>query len=302
MTHNTLLDGKYLILDKLGQGAYGEVFLTRHTGLGVCRAVKRIRKSQDIHNTRRHEADALKALRHASLPIIYDIDEDDVYFYIVEEYIEKKHKYLIGGDIFVYNGKVILWGLLNCHRDSSVNPLVPVGKSYPLLLDEQDKLEVENTLQSMVDKLGIRFGSVNVELVVDKMGKVWPIDVGPRAGGNMIPDLLGLIFDVDVVEMAVLTAMGEEINNEVHDGIPFYATHNLHTSQTGLYKTIDFSKELDEKIIKKCLYKKSGDCVEYFDNAAKALGIIFMKFKTKDEMETILENINMHYKVLLEEK
>lgn len=88
MTHNTLLDGKYLILDKLGQGAYGEVFLTRHTGLGVCRAVKRIRKSQDIHNTRRHEADALKALRHASLPIIYDIDEDDVYFYIVEEYIE----------------------------------------------------------------------------------------------------------------------------------------------------------------------------------------------------------------------
>ena len=48
VTHNTLLDGKYLILDKLGQGAYGEVFLTRHTGLGVCRAVKRIRKSQDM--------------------------------------------------------------------------------------------------------------------------------------------------------------------------------------------------------------------------------------------------------------
>ena len=220
---------------------------------------------------------------------------------IVEEYIEKKHKYLVGGDIFVYNGKVILWGLLNCHRDSSVNPLVPVGKSYPLLLDEQDKLEVENTLQSMVDKLGIRFGSVNVELVIDKMGKVWPIDVGPRAGGNMIPDLLGLIFDVDVVEMAVLTAMGEKINNEVHDGIPFYATHNLHTNQTGLYKAIDFSKELDEKIIKKCLYKKTGDCVEYFDNAAKALGIIFMKFEDKDGMDSILSNINSMYTVVVEE-
>ena len=221
---------------------------------------------------------------------------------IVEEYIEMKHKYLIGGDIFVYDGKVILWGLLNCHRDPLVNPLVPVGKSYPLLLDEQDKLEVENTLQSMVDKLGIRFGSVNVELVVDKMGKVWPIDVGPRAGGNMIPDLLSFIFDVDVVEMAVLTAMGEKINNKVHNGIPFYATHNLHTNQTGIYKTINFSKELDERIIKKCFYKKSGDHVEYFDNAAKALGIIFMKFDTKDEMEIILGNINMHYKVLLEEK
>ena len=130
---------------------------------------------------------------------------------IIEEFIEKKHKYLIGGDIFVYDGKAILWGLLNCHRDINVNPLVPVGKSYPLLLDEQDKAEVQKTLQSMINKLGIRFGSVNVELVVDKFGKVWPIDVGPRAGGNMIPDLLGLIFGVDVVEMAVLTSMGETI-------------------------------------------------------------------------------------------
>lgn len=86
-TQNTLLDGKYLILDKLGQGAYGEVFLTRHTGLGVYRAVKRISRSRDIHNTWRREADALKSLSHSSLPIIYDIDEDDVYFYIVEEYI-----------------------------------------------------------------------------------------------------------------------------------------------------------------------------------------------------------------------
>lgn len=87
-TQDTLLDGRYLILRRLGQGAFGEVFLTRHMGLGVLRAVKRICKSRDVHNTRRHEADALKNLRHTSLPIIYDIAEDDVYFYIVEEYIE----------------------------------------------------------------------------------------------------------------------------------------------------------------------------------------------------------------------
>lgn len=92
---------------------------------------------------------------------------------IVEEFIEKKHPYLIGGDIFVNEGKVILWGLLNCHRDNNVNPLVPVGKSYPLLLDDVDEKVVQDTLQSMVDKLGIRFGSVNVELVVDKNNKVW---------------------------------------------------------------------------------------------------------------------------------
>ena len=219
---------------------------------------------------------------------------------IIEEYIEKKHEYLIGGDVFVYNGKIILWGLLNCHRDMSVNSLVPVGKSYPLLIEKKDELEVQNTLQRLIDTLGIQFGSVNVELIIDKSGRVWPIDVGPRAGGNMIPDLLGLIFGVDVVEMAVLTSMGENIKNEVHKGTPFYATHNLHTSQTGLYKYIEFSDELEGFIIKKCLYKKIGDQVDYFDNAAKALGIIFMKFDDEYQMSNILSRINSLYKVVIE--
>lgn len=218
---------------------------------------------------------------------------------IVEEFIEKKHEYLIGGDIFVSNGKVILWGLLNCHRDSSVNPLVPVGKSYPLLLEKKDELAVRNTLQKMVDKLGIRFGSVNVELVVDKNNRVWPIDVGPRAGGNMIPDLLGMIFGVDVVEMAVLAAMGEPVVADIKEGIPFLATHNLHTAKSGIYQDIIFSGKLEKKIIRKCLYKKAGDRVEYFDNAAKALGIIFMKFENQCEMNDILRNINQYYEVVL---
>lgn len=219
---------------------------------------------------------------------------------IVEEFIEKKHEYLIGGDIFVNDGKVVLWGLLNCHRDEAVNPLVPVGKSYPLLLDKEDEDSVHATLQSMVDKLGLKFGSINVELVVDKNNRVWPIDVGPRAGGNMIPDLLGMIFGVNVVEMAVLSAMGEQLKCEVEDGTPFYTTHNLHTNKNGIYRRIDFSEELEKRIVKKCLYKKDGDKVEFFDNAAKALGIIFMKFDSQEEMTSILGNINKYYKVVVE--
>lgn len=82
---------------------------------------------------------------------------------IVEHFIEKKHPYLIGGDIFVEDGKSVLWGLMNCHRDNSVNPLVPVGKSYPLQLETEDIQRVKETLVSMVEKLGIRNGSMNVE-------------------------------------------------------------------------------------------------------------------------------------------
>lgn len=218
---------------------------------------------------------------------------------IVEEFIEKNHEYLIGGDIFVDDGKVILWGLMNCHRDSAVNPLVPVGKSYPPALDPQDLQNVKRTLQRMVDKLHIRFGAMNVELIVGKNGRVYPIDVGPRNGGNMIPDLLGLIFDVDIVEMTVLAAMGEGISGGILEGKPFYATHNLHSSSDGIYSEIQYAESLNEHIIRKCEYKTAGDIVEVFDNAAKALGIIFLHFDSEEEMKCHLSRINEDIHIVL---
>lgn len=219
---------------------------------------------------------------------------------IIEEFVEKKHPYLIGGDIFVQNGKVILWGLMNCHRDGNVNPLVPVGKSYPLELDKEDIEQVKKTLQAMVDKLQIKSGAINVELIVDKNNRVWPIDVGPRNGGNMIPDLLGLIFDVDIVEMSIKAAMGSKIDADIHVGKPFYATHNLHSARSGEFRTIQFSEEIEPYILRKCIYIKAGDKVEFFDNASKALGIIFFKFEYKEQMQKYLPDINNYIKIVYE--
>lgn len=211
---------------------------------------------------------------------------------IVEHFIEKKHPYLIGGDVFIENGKIVLWGLLNCHRDNCVNPLVPVGKSYPLQLEDEDIQHVKETLSSMVEKLRISNGSMNVELVVDKSNRVWPIDVGPRSGGNMIPDLLGDMFGVDIAEMSVEAAMGAAIKGNIHEPNGFYATHNLHSNKNGIYKDILFSPEIEPYIYRKYLYKKLGDEVEYFDNAAKCLGIVFFKFPDETTMKKILEHVN----------
>ncbi|MBS7210346.1 MAG: ATP-grasp domain-containing protein [Lachnospiraceae bacterium] len=219
---------------------------------------------------------------------------------IIEHFIEKKHPYLIGGDIFIENGKIVLWGLLNCHRDNCVNPLVPVGKSYPLQLELEDIKHVKETLSSMVEKLGIRNGAMNVELVVDKSNRIWPIDVGPRSGGNMIPDLLGDMFGVDIAEMAVEAAMGTPIQGSINKPNGFYATYNLHSSRNGTYKDILFSEEIECYIYRKCLYKKQGDKVEYFDNAAKCLGIIFLKFPNEKIMVDTLHRINELITVILE--
>ncbi len=218
---------------------------------------------------------------------------------IVEQFLEKKHPYLIGGDIFVYNGKVIQWGLMNCHRDSQVNPLVPVGKSYPCQLSEEDLDLVKVTLQRLVDKLRIQAGPMNVELIVDRENRVWPIDIGPRSGGNMIPDLLGNIFSTDVVEMSVRVAMGMELTPNTQPAAPYFATHNLHSPKAGRFEAVEISESLQPYVIRSCIYKKPGDEVEYFDNAAKALGILFFRFPDEGTMMQYLNSINDHIHIRL---
>ena len=235
--------------------------------------------------------------------VLYDLNgiDEAIYFafsfsrahrIIIEEFIEKKHPYLIGGDIFVSNGKVIQWGLMNCHRDNNVNSLVPVGKSYPPLLSEKDLDAVKETLQKLITEIGFRFGPMNVELIIDKNDRVFPIDIGPRSGGNMIPDLMGMIFDCDVVEMSIRAAMGEEIVNENRDGCLYYATQNLHSNKDGVLEKICFCEEIEKFIVRKFFYKQQGDYVHSFNNASDALGIVFFKFSSCKEMMDYLGKIN----------
>ncbi len=212
---------------------------------------------------------------------------------IIEEFIEKSHPYLIGGDIFVIDGKVTLWGLLNCHRDDTVNPLVPVGKSYPLNLSMDDELLAKLTLQQMVTRSGFQTGAMNVELVIDRNHRCWLIDIGPRNGGNMIPDLLGYIFNIDIIEMTIRAAMGDNLAQNEY----CYATHNLHTDKDGEFLNVWFSPEIEPFIVRKNIYKKTGDPVHYFNNASDAIGIVFFKFQNQKVMHDFIDNINQHIHV-----
>lgn len=217
---------------------------------------------------------------------------------IVEDYIEKKHKYLIGGDIFVVKGKIVIWGLLNCHRDQAANPLVPTGKSYPLDLDDNSIRKVKHTLQSLVDRLQIKQGAMNVELLIDKNECVYAIDVGPRNGGNMIPELLEYIFHVNIVELSIKAAMGDEIVLKTEDEQVFFATYNLHALEPGIFMGVEYSDLIKQYLIREELYKKTGDTIDFFNHAAHAIGIIFLRFHDKQKMFEILSGIDKEIKII----
>lgn len=81
-----VLFGKYKIIASLGRGGYSHVYLARHIMLDCLRAIKVIGKDNELHDRLVNEALILKSLHHESIPVIYDIEEDEFSSYIIEEY------------------------------------------------------------------------------------------------------------------------------------------------------------------------------------------------------------------------
>ena len=222
---------------------------------------------------------------------------------LVEEFIQRGYPYVIGGDIFVWNGKIVLYGEMDCYRDTLRSPLIPIGKKKPSGLNEKQKGIVYKELQRVVTALDIRFGEMNIEVLLDKNDNVHFLELGPRAGGNMIPIQLSDAFGIDLVRANVQAAMGVKpdfVDKSIKALPGCFMHYVLHSYEAGTFVGIEIDESIRKFVYRKVVYKKPGDKVEVFDGAGKAIGIVFLHFETADEMECFCENHNSLIKINLQ--
>ena len=218
---------------------------------------------------------------------------------IVEEFIHRSFPDVVGGDIFVNDGEVVLFGEMTCLRGDHGKGLVPIGERHPggLTAIETERIHIE--LQRLVTMLGVRSGELNIEILLDKDDNVHFLEVGPRAGGNMIPLQLSDAFGVDLVKANVAVAMGETPRLDIKEQPGCFVTYVLHSYVAGTFMNVDFADEILPHVYRKVLYKKTGDEVEVFDGAGKALGIVFLHFDTVEQMNLYCDKLEELLKVVL---
>lgn len=222
---------------------------------------------------------------------------------LIEEYIQRGFPSVIGGDIFVWDGKVVLYGEMECLRDTLRSPLIPIGKKKPLCVNEKQKANIYDELQRVVTSLDIRFGELNIEIILDKNDQVHFLELGPRAGGNMIPIQLSDAFGIDLVKANVQAAMGVKpdfLDKPVKELPGCYVHYVLHSYKAGTFKGIEIDESIAKNVYREVIYKKEGDPVEVFDGAGKALGIIFLHFDTVEQMHDFCDKHNSLIKIKLD--
>jgi biotin carboxylase len=218
---------------------------------------------------------------------------------IVEEFVEKSG-YQIAGDGFLWNGKIVFRCFANEHFNLYGNSFVPVGESWPYNMPAQLHDKVHNEVQRLLSLLKMRQGAFNVDIRLDNENPVL-MEIGPRNGGNLIPQVIQYATGVDMVKYTIKAAVGEDCSElRMVEPTGYWSCYMLHSKTTGVFQQLVYNDAISTQNIVECnLLCRKGDYVRPFNASNETLGTMILKFDTMDEMLDKMDNMDKYVRVIV---
>lgn len=223
--------------------------------------------------------------------ITYALSESHNGHFIIEDFLEKRG-FSAGSESFVVDGKLLYNGFYDQYFDkNAVNPYTPSAEVWPSIMEQKYQNEIKSELQRLFTLLGVTTGLFNVECRVCTNGKAYLMEVSPRAGGNRLAEMLNYAADVNINEAETKKAVGLQVVN-MHE--PNYKGHFailvLHSEKEGIFQKIEIETTFREKhVIEEEIRISVGDKVGSFTGANAALGTLFLRFDSREELAEALE-------------
>lgn len=221
--------------------------------------------------------------------------------FIIEEYVDK-FGYQIAGDGFSVNGNLVFRCFANEHFDmNSNNPFVPIGESWPYCMPERTYNKIHNEIQRLLTLLGMKSGAYNFDIRIDKDENVYLMEIGPRNGGNLIPQVTKYATGIDMVRYTISAAMGEDCSDlRMTETSGYWSCYMIHSDRGGIMKDIWIDEDFREKnIVEFEMHYKNGDEVSAFTGSNGTLGTMILKFDSKEEMLMKMDNMSNWVKVIV---
>lgn len=215
---------------------------------------------------------------------------------IVEELIVPQG-YQVCGEGFLQNGQIVFHAFANEHFCSDI--VVPVGESFPSMFDEALVDKGVGVLQSIFSRLGMRQGPFNFDLMFTPEGEVFVIEIGPRNGGNRMPEAIRYASGVDTIAATVEVALGRSFDLSKRTNL-YYATYSVHAKRDGTLKAIHYAPELRARIVDEVTFVMPGQPVKRFNMGSLMLRNLILTFDTYAEMLFALDHMDDYVTVDIE--
>lgn len=174
------------------------------------------------------------------------------------------------------------------------NPYTPAYIIWPSSMKEEHQKVLTDETQRLAKLLGMQTGIYNIETCAAN-GKPYIMEVSPRGGGCKIAELQRLAFGVDLIENEVRKAVGlpvEAVKQTECDGHWCEMVVHARPGESGILKKIWVDPEIEEKYLKVVdLSAKEGDYVKPFTGANMALGDMFFRFDTREELDSVMSKV-----------
>lgn len=190
-------------------------------------------------------------------------------YIIVEEYLEGEE---FGAQAFVCEGRVLF---VMPHSDEVYHGKtgVPIGHHVPFMHDNYEIISRRVYLETekAINALGIDNAAVNVDMIlVNDIPYI--LEIGARAGGTCLPELVALHYNIDYYKMIIEVAAGSlNINEYVFKPVQA-ATGLLITSRlSGVIKNYDINIK-DDCIYDLSMDYKKGHHIRKFETGPDRIG------------------------------
>lgn len=207
--------------------------------------------------------------------------------------------YQVGGDGFVVDGKLVFrcWG--DGHLNTQCNGLVPIGQTFPTSHRENWLAAAHVECQRLLSLLGLKSGALNFEFVFTEEGEFHFLELGPRAGGCRLPEVIRYATGIDLIKYTVDAALGlpcDELAMKPAEG--YWSNFVVHSLTSGIFSNIWLSDRIKQKLIEQEIWVKPGERVEKYLGSNHALGMMILKYDSMAEMLEMMDNMERDIRVI----
>lgn len=220
---------------------------------------------------------------------------------IIEEFIERICPQ-VHGDAFVLNSELV-FTCLGDHYFINENSFVPVSTMIPTQCAPKFVTRALLDINKILKIIKFGTGPINIEIAIGRNNKVYIMEIGPRNGGNFVPQLIQYATRAEMVSWVLDSSLGNIIQNNVYynsfrpDG--FYSHYIIHSEMNGVFDRIEIDTFIAKKILMKKIYKKHNDTIKSFTGSDSTVGVLILKYDSLEEMHSTIKEMPNYLKIFL---